>query len=228
VIFDALATDGLVTLLAEPNLTATNGQSASFLAGGQFPVPTAQTSAAVGGVPVITVEFKDFGVSLDVVPTIIDAEHLNLKIRSVVSQLSSQGAIVANGISIPGLAVRSAETTVELGSGQTFALAGLMQNNTVQNISKVPWLGDVPILGQLFRSESFQRNETELVIFVTPYLVKPAMTSMASPTDGMVAPHDAQRVISGDTYRQTLPAPARGPLGAGGQGLIGPVGFRLD
>ncbi len=227
-LFDALAQDDLVTTLAEPNLTATNGQPASFLAGGQFPVPSAQTSATPGGVPVITVEFKNFGVSLDVTPTIIDAAHLNLKIRAEVSQLSAQGAIISNGISIPGLSVRSAETTVELGSGQSFALAGLMQNDITQNVTKVPWLGDVPILGQLFRSEKFQRNETELVIFVTPYLVKPAMTSMAAPTDGFVPPHDAQRVISGDTYRQTLPAPARGPLGGGGQGLIGPVGFRLD
>jgi pilus assembly protein CpaC len=227
-LFDALASDGLITTLAEPNLTATNGQSASFLAGGQFPVPVAQQSSTVGGVPVITVEFKNFGVALDVTPTIIDAEHLSLKIRSEVSQLSPEGAIISAGVSVPGLAVRSAETTVELGSGQSFALAGLMQNNTIQNITKVPWLGDIPILGQLFRSEEFQRRETELVIIVTPYLVKPVMTSMAAPTDGLVAPHDAQRVISGDIYRRTLPAPARGPLGAGGQGLIGPVGFRLD
>lgn len=229
ILFDALATDDLVTVLAEPNLTATNGQTASFLAGGQFPIPVAQASST-GGLGAITVEFKNFGVALDVVPTIIDAEHLSLKIRAEVSQLSAEGAvsITAGATPIPGLTVRSADTTVELGSGQSFALAGLIQNNTTQNVKKVPWLGDVPILGQLFRSQSFKRNESELVILVTPYLVKPAMTSMAAPTDGYVAPHVLQQAVSGSVYRQSLPGPAKGPLGSGNQGLIGPVGFRLD
>ena len=131
-------------------------------------------------------------------------------------------------ITIPALTERTAETTVNLGSGQSFMLGGLLQDNSTQSISKVPALGDLPILGQLFRSEQFQRNESELVIIVTPYLVKPTLTSLATPTDGFVPPHDAQQVINADSYRQTLPAPAKGPLGAGGQGLIGPVGFRLD
>ncbi|HLY47115.1 MAG TPA: type II and III secretion system protein family protein [Stellaceae bacterium] len=225
---DVLGQEGLVTTLAEPNLTATNGQPASFLAGGEFPVPTT-SSAGSGGVPVVTVTFKQFGVQLNVTPTIVDPEHVTMAIRTEVSQLSTTGAVVENGFSIPGLTERSADTTVELGSGQSFMLGGLLQNNSTQNISKVPWLGDIPVLGQLFRSQSFQRNESELVIVVTPYLVKPTLTSsLALPTDGFVAPHDAQRVINGDTYQPGLPAPARGPLGAGGQGLIGPVGFRLD
>jgi len=107
-------------------------------------------------------------------------------------------------------------------------LGGLIQNSDSQNISKVPWLGDIPILGQLFRSEQFQHNETELVMIVTPYLVKPADTALALPTDGYRPPHDIQRVINADTSRQTLPPPPTGPLGPGGQGLIGPAGFRLD
>jgi pilus assembly protein CpaC len=226
-LLNVLGTEGLLTTLAEPNLTATNGQPASFLAGGEFPVPTTSSTGS-NGVPVVTVTFKKFGVQLNVTPTIIDPEHLSLSIMTEVSQLSSTGAVVENGFSIPGLTERSAETTVELGSGQSFLLGGLLQNTSTQNITKVPWLGDIPVLGQLFRSEGFQRNETELVIVVTPYLVKPTLTSLALPTDGFVAPHDMQRVIGGDTFRPGLPAPARGPLAPSGAGLIGPVGFRLD
>jgi pilus assembly protein CpaC len=227
---DALAQEGLVNVLAEPNLTAMNGQPASFLAGGEFPVPISSAAATLGGTPVVTIEWKQFGVSLDVTPTIIDAEHLNLKIRPSVSQLSTNGEVNINGFIIPALTVRRAETTVELGSGQSYALAGLLQNSDTQNVSKVPLLGDIPVIGQLFRSQQFQRNETELVIIVTPYLVQPAPTvaSLAAPTDGFVAAHDLQQVINGGTYRQTLPPPAKGPIGPSDQGLIGPVGFRLD
>jgi pilus assembly protein CpaC len=232
-ILDALAQENLITTLAEPNLTATSGQTASFLAGGEFPVPVA-ASTGTTGTPTLTVDFKTFGVELDFTPTIIDATHLSLKVRPEVSQLTSTGAVSVPitstaTVTIPALTVRRAETTVDLASGQSFALAGLLQNTTEQDISKIPWLGDVPILGQLFRSNLFQHNETELVIIVTPYLVKPSTTALAAPTDGFVLPHDAQRFATSDTYKQTLPAPQRGPLPAGGnQGLIGPVGFRLD
>ncbi|HEV2300872.1 MAG TPA: type II and III secretion system protein family protein [Stellaceae bacterium] len=229
---EALAQEGFVTTLAEPNLTAMNGQKASFLAGGEFPVPIAANSA-VGGVPTITVDFKTFGVSLAFTPTIIDATHLNLKIEPEVSQLTSDGAVSLpitsqSTISIPALTVRRAQTTVELASGESFALAGLLQHTSTQDISKVPGLGDIPVLGALFRSDRFQRNESELVIIVTPYLVNPVRTALASPVDGWVPPHDMQRIMTGATNRQSLPAPARGPLGAGGQGLIGPAGFRLN
>jgi pilus assembly protein CpaC len=130
---------------------------------------------------------------------------------------------------IPALSVRRAETTVELGSGQSFAIAGLLQNSSRTAVDKVPGLGDIPVMGTLFRSNRFQRNETELVIIFTPYLVKPAetATALALPTDGFQAPHDIQRVVNGDMGRQTLP-PAKGPLGPGNRGLIGPAGFRLD
>jgi pilus assembly protein CpaC len=135
-----------------------------------------------------------------------------------------------NNITISALSTRRAETTVELGSGQSYVLAGLLQNNDTQNVSKVPGLGDIPILGQLFRSQQFQRNESELVIIVTPYLVNPAprVANLAAPTDGLVPAHDALQVLHGGLYRQQLPAPPNGPLMPGGQGLIGPVGFRLD
>jgi pilus assembly protein CpaC len=168
-----------------------------------------------------------------VTPTVIDANHLSLHVRPEVSELSTTGQVSVpltgtSTVTIPALTVRRAETTVELGSGESFALAGLLQNNTTQNVSKVPGLGDIPILGQLFRSEQFQRNETELVIIVTPYLVKPTETAVAAPTDGFLPAHDVQRVVNGDLYRQTLPPPGKGPLVPGDQGLIGPVGFLLD
>ncbi len=224
---DALAQENLLTTLAEPNLTATNGQPAAFLAGGEFPVPVA--SNTTNGFPTTTIEFKPFGVGLDVTPTIIDSEHLVLKIRSQVSELSTEGAIALPGSEtlIPALTVRRTETTVELGSGQSFVLGGLLQDRVLQNISKIPWLGDIPVLGQLFRSERFKRNETELVIIVTPYLVKPADQRLATPVDGFRAPHDAQRVIDAGVYRQGLPAPS-GIVAAPGPASVGPIGFRLD
>jgi pilus assembly protein CpaC len=230
---DALATEGLIKDLAEPDLVALNGQTASFLAGGEFPVPIAGSSSSTNGVPTITVEFKSFGVSVGFTPTIIDAHHLNLRVRPEVSALTTVGEVsvpltATASVTIPALVVRRAETSIELGSGETFALAGLLQHNTEQDISKVPVLGDIPILGALFRSTRFMRNETELVIIVTPYLVNPVATRLAAPTNGLVLPSDPQQVLLGATYRQGLPGPARGPLNAGGKGLIGPGGFRLD
>ena len=229
VTLDALAQEGLITTLAEPNLTAMNGQTASFLVGGEFPVPTNVTVATSGGVPTISVAYKPFGVRLEFTPTILDSHHLNLKVRPEVSELSSVGAVSIEGIVIPALTVRRAETTVELGSGESFALAGLLAHNTTQDMSKIPGLGDIPILGQLFRSNQFAKNESELVIIVTPYLVNPVATaSLATPMDGYEAAHDYSQVITNDMYRQKLPGPAIGPLPAGGRGLIGPGGFRLD
>jgi pilus assembly protein CpaC len=231
---DALAQEGLVTTLAEPNMTAMNGQTATFLVGGQFPVPTSVSTGTGGSAPTIGIEYKDFGVKLDFTPTILDANHLNLKLRPEVSALTTNGAIslpltATAVVTIPALIVTRAETTLELASGQSFALAGLLRHDTTQDISKVPWLGDIPILGQLFRSDQFNRGETELVIIVTPYLVNPVATaSLMTPTDGYVAPHDIARITTDDTYRQRLPASPRGPLPAGSTGLIGPVGFRLD
>jgi pilus assembly protein CpaC len=218
----------LITTLAEPNLTALNGQTASFLAGGEFPIPIGvqPPSGSLGSQ--ITIEFKTFGVSVDFTPTILDANHVNLKIRPEVSALSANGAVQISGFTIPALTVRRAETTVELGSGQSFALAGLLQNTTEQDVSKVPWLGDVPVLGALFRSDQFQHNETELVIIVTPYLVRPSDVALAAPTDGYVAPHDIQRVINSETYRQGTPKPTPAPTQPGTPGLIGPAGFRVD
>ncbi|MGH7087023.1 MAG: type II and III secretion system protein family protein, partial [Acetobacteraceae bacterium] len=223
---DALAQEGYVTELAEPNLTTMSGQPANFLAGGAFPVPIVQGGTA-GTVPTITVAFKEFGVKLAFTPTVIDATHLNLRIKPEVSELSTQGEVTLSGFTIPALTERKADTTVELGSGESFALAGLLQNTSTQTISKVPGLGDLPVIGALFRSNQFQHGESELVVIVTPYLVKPVETRLADPLTGFELPHDMQRVLDASTYRQKLPAPPRGPLGAGGQGLVGPAGFQL-
>jgi pilus assembly protein CpaC len=229
----ALEEEGFITSLAEPNLVAMSGQTASFLAGGEFPVPISGASASTGGFPTISVEFKSFGVSIAFTPTVIDANHVNLRVRPEVSELSTVGEVSVPltstaTVTIPALTVRRAETSVELGSGETFALAGLLMHTSQQLVNKVPWIGDIPILGALFRSDRFQRGETDLVILVTPYLVNPVQTRMAAPTDGLRLPNDAQRIFLSDKYRTGLPGPGPGPLNAGGRGLIGPGGFRLD
>ena len=210
-----------------------SGQTASFLAGGEFPVPITGSASTTGGVPTITVEFKSFGVSLAFTPTVIDATHLNLRVRPEVSELTTTGEVSVpitstQVVTIPALTVRRAETSVELASGESFALAGLLQHTSTQLVSKVPWIGDIPIIGAAFRSDRFQRGETDLVVIVTPYLVQPVATRLAAPTDGLVLPNDAQRVLFSNKFRQGLPGPGPGPLNAGGKGLIGPGGFRLD
>jgi pilus assembly protein CpaC len=222
----ALETEGFLTVLAQPNLTAVSGQTASFLAGGEFPVPVVQSVSV--GVPAVTVQFQPFGVQLAFTPTIIDGNHLSLRVRPEVSELSTQGEVTVSGFVIPALTVRRADTTVDLASGESFALAGLLQHTTEQDISKVPWIGDIPILGALFRSNKFQNNESELVILVTPYLVRPSTQPLANPVGGLQFPNDLQQVFLQDTYRQKLPAPPQGPLGAGGAGLIGVGGFQLN
>jgi pilus assembly protein CpaC len=229
----ALTQEGFITSLAEPNLTAMSGQTASFLAGGEFPVPITGSAATTGGVPTITVEFKSFGVSLAFTPTVIDATHLDLRVRPEISELTTTGQVSVpltstQVVTIPALTVRRAETSVELASGESFALAGLLMHTSQQLVSKVPWIGDIPVIGAVFRPDRFQRGETDLVVIVTPYLVQPVQTRVAAPTDGLKLPNDAQRVFLSQKYRQGLPAPARGPLDAGGRGLIGPGGFRLD
>jgi pilus assembly protein CpaC len=180
-VIDALAQDQLVHILAEPNLTTMSGEAASFLVGGEFPIPVAAFNQTV------SIEFKQYGVSLAFVPTVLENGRISLHVRPEVSQLTDQGAITLQAgsntsIQIPALQVRRADTTVELGSGQSFAIAGLMQEATRLTGNGIPFLGDIPILGALFRSDSFQRNETELVILVTPYLVQPASTPSALTT----------------------------------------------
>ena len=194
-VIDALAQDQLVHVLAEPNITAMSGETASFLVGGEFPIPVAQFGDT------ISIEFKQYGVSLAFVPTVLTGGRISLHVRPEVSQLTSQGAIQLgtgnNVVQIPALQVRRADTTVELGSGQSFAIAGLMQDTANLTANGVPFLGDIPILGALFRSDSFQHNETELVILVTPYLVQPASSPAAlnTPDQGWHPPNDLERIL---------------------------------
>lgn len=192
---DALENEGFLSILAEPNLTAMSGETASFLAGGEFPVPVPQTT---GSFNAITISFKQFGVGLSFSPTVLSENKITLKVAPEVSQLSAAGAVVVNDISIPALTTRRVNTTVELGSGQSFAIAGLLQSNITQEVSKFPILGDIPILGTLFRSDKFQREETELVIIVTPYIVRPVNPDqLISPTDINHMPQDTGRWIKG-------------------------------
>ncbi|HUZ75044.1 MAG TPA: type II and III secretion system protein family protein [Stellaceae bacterium] len=223
-VIDALDNHGLVTILAEPNLTALSGEPANFLAGGEFPIPVPAGNGLVG------IDWKKFGVSLNFVGTIIRGDRISLHVSPEVSELSSAGAIVIDSISVPALTTRRADTTVELASGQSFAIAGLLQNNVTQNINKFPWLGDIPVLGQLFRSEAFQRNQAELVIIVTPYIVHPIATASRAvlPTDGYVPSTDGQLVLHADEYQQQPPPARVAPARSGGTGLVGPVGFDLE
>jgi pilus assembly protein CpaC len=194
-LIDALAQDNLARVLAEPNLTVISGEAGSFLVGGEFPIPVAQQNNTT------TIEFKKYGVALRFVPTVLSDGHINLHVSPEVSQLSQQGAVQFsagnNSISIPALIVRRAETSVELGSGQTFALAGLLQDSVTATSNGLPFLGDIPILGALFRSSGFQRQETELVILVTPYVVRPASTTAALhvPGENYLAPNDLERIL---------------------------------
>ncbi len=194
-IIDALAQDNLAHVLAEPNLTAMSGETASFLVGGEFPIPIAQQNNQ------ITIEFKQYGISLAFVPTVESGDRISVKVRPEVSALTTQGAVQLSAgnstIQVPALTVRRAETTVELASGQSFAIAGLLQDNTTLGGNAIPGIGEVPVVGALFRSDSFQRNETELVIVVTPYLVRgvndPANVKL--PTDGWKPPNDLERLL---------------------------------
>ena len=151
-----------------------------------------------------------------------------MRVKPEVSSLSSAGAITFKDIQIPALSVRRAETSVELASGQSFAIAGLLESTSNNDIRKFPGLGDLPIIGLLFRSTEFQRKETELVIIVTPYIVRPVSVALAAPTDGLVQPSDTQRLINGDIYRQQPAAGRAAPLGGTGERLVGPVGFELE
>jgi pilus assembly protein CpaC len=200
---------GLVSTLAQPNLTALSGETADFLAGGEFPIPLSQ------GLGSTSIEYKKFGVSLSYTPTVLANGRISLRVRPEVSELSSDGAITLNGFNVPALTVRRTETTVELGSGQSFMIAGLMKNSSQNTIKKMPGAGDLPILGSLFRSTSFQKGESELVIIVTPYLVNPVNDrDIKLPTDGYSAPNELQRLLGNEDTAGHSGAVRPGPTAA--------------
>lgn len=208
---DLAETDGLVTTLAEPNLTAISGETAQFLAGGEFPIPMNQ------GLGNTTIEYKNYGVSLAYTPVVLSGGRISLRVRPEVSELSSQGAVTLNGFQVPALTVRRAETTVELGSGQSFMIAGLMSNNAQSTINRAPGLGDLPIIGNLFRSKEFRKGETELVIVVTPYLVRPVDdSSIRLPTDGLRVPTLGEQLLLDSGTADDSGGPRPGPTAADG------------
>jgi pilus assembly protein CpaC len=188
-------------------------------------VPISQSLGAV------TIEYKQYGVGLAFTPIVLADGRISMRVRPEVSELSNEGSIRLNGFNVPALTTRRAETTVELGSGQSFMIAGLLRDAHTNDVSKAPFLGDLPIIGALFRSTSFRRAETELVIIVTPYLVRPVSTQMALPTDGYRMPTDSQGLVGGQSYsgtsgpRPVVPAPAPG-MTAGAATTAAP-GFKL-
>lgn len=201
-LIDALETDGLATVLAEPSLTTTTGKSASFLAGGQFPIPV-PTSTGTGGTTV-TVQYEPYGVSLNFTPVVMANDRISILVNPEVSSLDFSSPIQNASFTYPIINTRKAQSTVELGSGQTFVMAGLLSSNTSNDVNKFPGIGDLPVLGELFRSQKFQNNQTELVILVTPYIVHPISNhkKVQTPLDGFKPPTDMQRNALGSLYQQ--------------------------
>ena len=196
-LISALETKGLVRRLAEPNLIALSGDAARFLAGGEFPVPIPNTTTS--GFPTITIDYKKFGVELAFVPTVLSRGVINLRVEPSVSELDFTNAVTIQGTTIPALTRRDARTTVELRDGQSFAIAGLLQTRNSQDVSQLPWIGSVPVLGALFSSKSYQQQETDLVIIVTPRLVAPAVPGqqLASPLDSRLPANDVDFFLNG-------------------------------
>jgi pilus assembly protein CpaC len=195
---DALEEKGVVKTLAEPNLVAMSGDTANFLAGGEFPVPIAQAASATStGGATITVAFKQFGLALAFTPTVLSDGLINLVVNPEVSNIDKANSVTSGGITIPGLKVRRAHTTVELRDGESFVVAGLLADDYQNTVRQYPWLGDLPILGALFRSTGYQRAETELVIVVTPHLVTPRKGRIATPNDHFIPPSDFELFLLG-------------------------------
>ncbi len=209
---DALEQQGLIHTLAQPNLVAMSGESASFLAGGEFPVPT-----GVDAFGRLSVEFKQFGVSLAFVPTVIGDGMINLSVAPEVSSIDDSAGVQISGVRIPGLKVRRAKTSLELRDGEAFAMAGLIQSDFNDTVKAIPLLGRIPLFGALFRSTYFNRNETELVIVVTPHIVKPVRASqIALPTDRIVQPSDTDILLNGHSERRGSTRPGANDVKPGG------------
>ncbi|MBO6775740.1 MAG: type II and III secretion system protein family protein [Marinibacterium sp.] len=193
-LIEALEQKGVVRTLAEPNLTALSGQEAKFLAGGEYPVPVAQDNQT------ITVEFKPFGIELNFIPRVVDKDIINLELTAAVSAIDTSNGININGFQIDAFSRRETSTTVEMRDGESFAIAGLIEDEFLDNADQMPWLGDVPVLGALFRSASYQRSQTELVIIITAHLVTPTRgQALALPTDRVKPPSERDLFLFGQT-----------------------------
>lgn len=219
ILIEALESNGLVRTLAEPNLTALSGQAANFLAGGEYPVP-------VQGEDGVGVEFKPFGVNMTFTPTVVDGEIINLDLNAEVSSIGGNIAL-GGGAQIPSLETRRASTTVELRDGESFAIAGLLRDDFRDSVGQVPWLGDLPILGALFRSANYQRQQTELVIIVTAHLVNPVRgEALALPTDRVTIPTEADLFLHGRTTGRPRPGTAAGDVAD--QDFTGSYGYVME
>jgi pilus assembly protein CpaC len=222
ILLEALESRGVVRTLAEPNLTALSGQNATFLAGGEYPIPVSNEEGS------ITVEFKPFGVELEFVPTVVDEDIINLELLAAVSALDPANSFTANGLTIAAFTRRETTTTVEMRDGESIAIAGLLQDNFVDLSGQVPWIGDVPVLGALFRSADYQRSQTELVVIVTPHLVTPTRgAALALPTDRVRPPSERDLFLFGRVAASN--APTSGGAGeVARQDFSGSYGYVLD
>ncbi len=221
VLLEALETKGLVRTLSEPNLSALSGQEAKFLAGGEYPIPVLNTNNTV------TVEYKPFGVELAFTPRVVDGDIINLAINAAVSSIDTTVTVESDGITLNAFKRREAETTVEMRDGESFAIAGLLQDDFNDTNGQVPWLGDLPVLGSLFRSADFQRSQTELVIIVTPHLVSPTRgEALALPTDRVKAPTEAELFLFGKTASQGASKGAVGEVAR--QDYSGSYGYVME
>lgn len=226
ILMEALEQKGVVRTLAEPNLVALSGQEATFLAGGEYPVPVARTSS--NGTSV-AVEFKPFGVEMNFIPRVVDKDLINLELKAAVSAIDPSNGIAFNGFEIDAFTRRETTTTVELRDGESFAVAGLLQDDFVDNTRQLPWIGDVPVLGALFRSANYQRNQTELVIIVTAHLVTPTRgEALALPTDRVQPPSEKDLFLFGRTAADTR-TPTKGAAGeVAKQDFSGSYGYVMD
>jgi pilus assembly protein CpaC len=238
VTLDALERKGALTTLAEPTLVALSGETASFLAGGEFPIPVSQGGGTSGSSNAITVQFKQFGVSLAFTPTVLADGVINMIVEPEVSSIDPSASVTVNNLVIPGLQTRRAKTVLEIRDGESFAMAGLIRKDFQDTIRQVPLLGSLPIIGALFRSTGFQHEESELVIIVTPRLVQPVRAgALKAPTDRVGPPNEADLLINGRTdtgvppsarpFVQPAPPPPP-PAAPGGMAQKKPNGFEKD
>ena len=224
-LISALEQKGLVKSLAEPDLVALSGETAKFLVGGEIAVPVVQSSTT-GTVPTVTVDWKNYGVGLSFTPTVLNSGLINLQLDPSVSELDTAHSILVNGTLIPGIIDRQVHTSIELRDGQSFAIAGLLQAQDTNDIAQLPWLGNVPVLGALFRSTNYQKQETDLVVIVSPRLVRPAAPGqkLATPFDTTLAANDVDLFLMSDTERKKKYT----EFVASGGGLQGPYGHILE
>lgn len=222
ILLEALESRGMVRTLAEPNLTALSGQEARFLAGGEYPVPVSQNGDT------ITIEYKPFGIELNFVPRVIDGDVINLELNASVSSIDSTNGFSQNGFTVDAFRTRETSTTVEMRDGESFAIAGLITDDFTDLAGQVPWLGDIPVLGALFRSAEYNRSQTELVIIVTPHLVTPTRgEALALPTDRVRPPSERDLFLFGRVSAQN--APQQGGAGeVARQDFSGSYGYVLD